>query len=96
MASKKIILRAFDLKYYPPEAYRTHVVVCRAIDCNEKAKELENKIFEYKNSKGQDWFANWNRSGGLNGTFNEENTGYMYLALSRYDDINKHDMVWER
>ena len=101
MASKKIILRAFDLKYYPPEAYRTHVVVCRAIDCNEKAKELEDKIFEYKNSKGQDWFANWNKSNGLLGPnkawdkeFDEENTGIMYLALSRFDDINKHDMVY--
>ena len=101
MASKKIILRPFDLKTYPPEAYRTHVVVCRGIDCNEKAKELENKIFEYKNSKGQAWFANWNRSGGLNGPnkawekeFDEENTGIMYVAISRFDDISKHDIVY--
>ena len=101
MASKKIMLRAFDLKFYPPEAYRTHVVVCRGIDCNEKSIELENKIFEYKNSKGQAWFANWNRSNGLNGPnkawekeFDEENTGIMYVAISRFDDINKHDIVY--
>ena len=101
MASKKIILRPFDLKTYPPEAYRTHVVVCRGIDCNEKSIELENKIFEYKNSKGQAWFANWNRSNGLNGPnkawekeFDEENTGIMYVAISRFDDISKHDIVY--